>query len=205
MSTLFDVDIIKCDTQGLEEEIFSSAGKSIKDALAIETETGFCENYIGETRFDQIAGLMVNNGFGLFDLNISHRKAKKNELANRSSGEQILWGEALWIRDVAKMDTGQIAEMGRGRGLKALLLHANHGSLSSGLEIAQKLMEADLITSEEFENLEHPRAWNLESNQILKRALRGVIDLVPRRHLGALLREVSGSSGRPHLLKRLFR
>lgn len=44
-------DIIKLDTQGLELPILKSGNSILENAICVETETGFIENYVGETKF----------------------------------------------------------------------------------------------------------------------------------------------------------
>jgi len=46
-----EIDAMKLDTQGLELPILSSAEARVDRCILIETETGFCENYRGETTF----------------------------------------------------------------------------------------------------------------------------------------------------------
>src|SRR3989339_839706 len=47
-------DIIKLDTQGLELPILKMGSKILKNVICVETETGFLENYVGETTYSQI-------------------------------------------------------------------------------------------------------------------------------------------------------
>lgn len=148
-----EIDAIKLDTQGLELPILKSSESLLEQCILIETETGFTENYLGETTFDQIASYLRSQGFGLFDINVNHRVARKNSFADKTKNEQILWCEAVWLRDYRKIVSTEKPKLTREKGLKALCIYANHGCYSFGLEMAEYFYDLGILTPEEYREL----------------------------------------------------
>ncbi len=186
-----DVDAIKIDTQGLELPILTSAEEIVRDCVLIETETGFCENYLGETTFDQIMEYMRAMGFGLFDINASHRVSRANALSKKTSNEQILWCEAIWLRDYCQIDANHMARISRQKALKALCIFANHGCISFGLEAAARFADHGVLSFDELQALSVDTAsWVIgkkkRAESIKSAALKAVLNLIPRRHYGEI-------------------
>lgn len=101
----FSPDVIKIDVQGLELPILRKAGRLLDSAFYIETETGFTQNYVGETTFSQLDEFMRANGFLMFDINVNHRISRNNRFKEHPTGkEQILWCEAVWLKDYIGLD-----------------------------------------------------------------------------------------------------
>ncbi|MHB8760496.1 MAG: FkbM family methyltransferase, partial [Thiobacillus sp.] len=101
----FSPDVIKIDVQGLELPILSKAGRLLESAFYVETETGFTANYVGETTFSQLDAFMQANGFLMFDINTNHRIPRNNQFKERPTGkEQILWAEAVWLKDYVGLE-----------------------------------------------------------------------------------------------------
>ena len=144
-----DIDAIKIDTQGLELQILNASEKIVKNCIFIETETGFTKNYLGETTFDEIALYMRSKGFGLFAINTDHRISRKNNFSEKTNNEEMLWCEAIWLRDFSRNGLN-LENITREKALKALLIFANHGCYSFGLETAKRFLEMDLLTIEEY-------------------------------------------------------
>ena len=205
-----DVDAMKLDTQGLELPILKAAQRLVESCILIETETGFCENYKGETTFDQIAQYMSSMGFSLFDINADHRIPRRNTLAGASRQEQILWCEAIWMRDLLSTDHEAVVNLSREKALKALCLYANHGCYSFGLEAAEFFYNKGLIWKEEYETLRHDvSCWELgtrkQRRSLKKKLLRSTLDLVPRRFFGSIVSVLEDLRRSRHPIARLLR
>ncbi|HEY5701798.1 MAG TPA: FkbM family methyltransferase, partial [Gammaproteobacteria bacterium] len=186
-----DIDAMKIDTQGLELPILNSAEDIVRDCILIETETGFCENYLGETTFDQIMEYMRAMGFGLFDINASHRVSRANAFSNKTRNEQILWCEAIWLRDFCQIDANHMARVSRQKALKALCIFANHGCVSFGLEAAGCFADHGILSSGELQSLSDDTAsWAIGKRKraasIKSAALKTILNLIPRRHYGEI-------------------
>lgn len=160
-----EVDIIKTDTQGLELPILKNAGEFLEKAFYVETETGFVENYIGETTYAQIDEFMRSQGFILFDINTSHRISRKNNFSKeKTNAEQILWCEAVWLKDyvaLSKRDINIIRRLSKDKILKILLICSIHGCLDYGYELAQLFNEFGFFAKDEFNSLSDKSAWDL--------------------------------------------
>ena len=196
-----DIDAMKLDTQGMELPILSAAASITGSCILIETETGICESYRGETTFDQILRFMRSEGFGLFHLNCNHRVPKRNRLSGFSANEEILWCEAIWVRDFAsRSDTNLTRE----KALKALCIFAALGCYASGLEAAQSFHKQGILQDEELKSLsEDVSYWQFppakKAASLAGNAARFVLDLVPRRFYGSMsvLLEQLGSTLHP--------
>jgi hypothetical protein len=188
------IDAMKIDTQGVELPILRAALPFVAECISIETETGFTENYEGETTFDQILDFMRGNGFGLFGLDPFHAIARKNRLAPYSSDEELLWCEAIWLRDFVRAPEALRKNLTRAKALRALCLYANHGCLSFGLEAAGLFRDLQLISGAEYDVMAgNPSWWGLPSRgERSKRLARSLLNLAPRGILGGLRRRLLG-------------
>lgn len=199
-----DIDALKLDTQGLELPILKSSPAIVDQALWIETETGFAENYCGETTFDQVCSHLRARGFALFGLNPEHRVAKKNEMAAISRKEEMLWCEAIWLRDFSHPASTQ--ELTREKALKSLCLYANHGCLAHGLAAAQRFHDEGLLDSDELKSLsQNAAAWTVgrfPPPSRSERAIRRVLSVIPRRWFKQIDDELHRQWDAPNPLRR---
>jgi FkbM family methyltransferase len=181
-----EIDVMKLDTQGLELPILESAEARVDRCILLETETGLCENYRGETTFDQIMQFMLKKGFGLFDINTDHRIPRAGHLAPQADKEQMLWCEAVWIRDFVRRPP--TFALTREKALKALYIYANHGCYSFGAEMAAYFHKRGLITPEELAQTADVSFWTLRSPNpsIRRRFLKMALQFVPRRYHGSI-------------------
>jgi hypothetical protein len=158
-------DAIKIDVQGLELPILRAAGPILQNAFYVETETGFTENYEGETTFSQLDSFMRENAFLMFDINTNHRIARDNEFRDMSfGGEQVLWCEAVWLRDYIELDRrGEFRpdEFPPRRVRAILVLCALQRCYDYGLELAVFFCGKGLLEPEQLQALKSPDAWHL--------------------------------------------
>jgi FkbM family methyltransferase len=188
-------DVIKIDVQGLELPVLGKAGSLLNSAFYVETETGFVENYKGETLFSQLDVFMRDNGFLMFDINVNHRIPRDNLFKDQPLGnEQILWAEAVWLKDYVGLD-------GRGKFIssdlnphkikKILILCALHGCRDFGMELAEFFSSKGLLSPGVVNELASPSAWDLEeSPAVVGKAelLAKLFGILPRRFRHALHR-----------------
>jgi FkbM family methyltransferase len=189
--TNIDIDAIKIDTQGLELPILKASRDILHNCIFVETETGFTECYIGETTFDQIANYMRSMGFDLFDINTNHRVPRKNSLSERAVNEQILWCEAIWLRDFCKEEINKKINITREKALKALCIYANHGCYAFGYEMAGRFKKLGLLSTEEYNALgSGTSSWILHNKMGLsvmkKNMLRLTLSFIPRRYYNVI-------------------
>jgi hypothetical protein len=178
-----DVDAIKIDTQGLELPILRSAEELLERTFYVETETGFVDNYHGETTYAEIDEFMRGRGFLLFDLKV-HRVARKNPLGKKRTGkEQLIWCEAVWLRDYAASKPHP-RQLTRAKALKVLVLCALQQCYDFGYELAEHFHQAHLLSSTELSQLSRPGAWRLGGGvyRLASRGLASLVQLSPADH-----------------------
>lgn len=162
----YEPDVMKIDVQGAELPILAASGQLLSSAFYVETESGFTENYIGETTFSQIDQFMRDNDFLMFDINPNHRISRSNILQDRKTGrEQILWAEAVWLKDYiainnrGNFDDLKLSEL---KARKVLLLCALQKCYDFGFELAVLFNQKGLIADHELETLSEYESWVLE-------------------------------------------
>ena len=199
-----DIDAMKVDTQGLELPILESAAAFVDSSIWLETETGMTQNYAGETTFDRVLQFMESRGFGLFGMDTNHPIARRNQLSARARDEQILWCEAVWLRDYYKTPSELLQRLTRPKALRALCLHASHGCLAFGLEAAALFRDLKLITGAEYDALAQDASlWAMPRPAGGWRALLGAgLNWLPRRHLRMLRSDIAHLAASPHPLRR---
>jgi FkbM family methyltransferase len=175
------VDAIKCDTQGLELPIMRGAARQVQSAFLIETETGFVKNYLEETTFREISQFMEDNHFLLFDLNPNHRIPRNNLMAEKTRRAEMLWCEAIWLKDYVALDQQAGLTIDRPQALKALLLCANHGCLDFGFELAELFCHRKLLTQSELDSLRSPGNWALPRTRASRKWSRALGQLLAGR------------------------
>jgi len=161
----FSPDVIKIDVQGLELPILRKAGRLLESAFYVETETGFTENYVGETTFSQLDGFMQANGFLMFDINVNHRIPRNNRFKEYPTGkEQILWAEAVWLKDYVGLDSrGKFdpKDFTEQKIKKLLTLCALQQCYDYGFELAEFFHRKGLLSKQELEALGTSAAWDV--------------------------------------------
>jgi FkbM family methyltransferase len=95
------IDILDLDTQGSELEILRGAeGLLSRDTVAVKCEIEFSPLYLDQPLFGDVDAFLRNLGFMLFDLSRT-RYRRNNFPPNALTRGQLLWGDALYLRDAA--------------------------------------------------------------------------------------------------------
>lgn len=103
---LADLDVLKLDTEGTELEILEGAAHNLESTiLAVEIEVAFQPLQHGRAMFSDVDAYLRQKGFALFDLAPKrHARASlppmESFVAEPSSYGQVVWGEALYVRDL---------------------------------------------------------------------------------------------------------
>jgi len=157
------VDIMKMDAQGAELQILAWSERAVSTSFAIEIESGFTENYVGESTFEKIATYLKERNFLMFDINPDHRVARRNHVGETlHGGEQILWCESLWLRDlVAEARKGQmeLRNWSRHRALTSLAICWSSNCPDFGLEIAEMFVDMEILSSTDIRELRSADGW----------------------------------------------
>mgnify|MGYP000049816143 FL=1 len=161
-----DFDAVKMDTQGMELPILKGGKKILSNVFYLETETGFLDNYRGETTFSQVTEYLLQQNFIMFDINPNHRVRRKGPFANsKQSLGQPLWCEAVWLKDLIKCHKqGTLPSVDRAKAIRCLLLCASNGFYDFGYELAELFCyELKVLTVDELANLSELDAWEIGS------------------------------------------
>ena len=124
---LDDVDFIKIDVQGSELAVFRNASRALADAVLIQTEVAFLEQYKKQPMFSDIDAFLRASGFQFHDLQgIGSRSFKPVMSPNPSymGFRQRVWADAYYVKDWMTWDTLPPAKLKR----LAALLHDLVGS-----------------------------------------------------------------------------
>src|SRR5207248_2629908 len=91
-------DFLKLDVQGYELDVLAGADATVRQCLAIETETSFNEIYCGQPLFALIDSNLRSLGFSLIDLDrVWWRRAEvPRDICTRG---QIIWANAVYLQD----------------------------------------------------------------------------------------------------------
>ncbi|WP_019498526.1 FkbM family methyltransferase [Pseudanabaena sp. PCC 6802] len=102
LSEIDNVDFIKIDVQGSELTVFQNASRLLAGTLLIQAEVLFVELYRNQPMFADVDILLRSMGFQFHAFDSVGRRAFKPLMANRdinSGVRQILWADALYVRD----------------------------------------------------------------------------------------------------------
>lgn len=171
-----DFDIVKVDVQGMELPILRNSGRLLEQVFAVETETGFIQNYEGETTFGEIDVFMRAQGFRLFDLT-THRQPRRNPLGRSfRSTQQMIVAEAIWLKDYVQLvREGRPAKLTRRKCLAVLAICAALRTYDFGFELARYFCESGVLTEEDCAGLDRVDHWVIPSNRWRQRSQDGII------------------------------
>lgn len=103
-----DVDFFKIDVQGAELSIFENATRTLAGTLVVQTEVEFTEIYQGQPLFADIDRFLRSQGFQFHCFTSLSGRAFKPIVINNNVNapvRQLLWGDAVYVRDWMRLDT----------------------------------------------------------------------------------------------------
>jgi len=101
------VDVLKLDTQGSELDILRGAERFLGEGvLAVEVEVEFAPLYTDQPLFGDIDQYLRGHGLRLFDL-ARYRGRRTTLTRDQRTRGQLLWGQALYLRDHEQLPTPQ--------------------------------------------------------------------------------------------------
>ena len=159
-----DFDAVKMDTQGMELPILKGGKKVLDNVFFLETETGFLDNYEGETTFSQVSEYLLKQNFIMFDINPNHRIRRKGPFENSEhSLGQPLWCEAVWLKDLIQCHKqGNLPKIDRAKAIRCLLLCASNHYYDFGYELADFFChQLKLISIGELAILSEIDSWKI--------------------------------------------
>lgn len=116
------LDLIKIDIQGAELMVLRNAAARLAGALAIHAEVEFLEMYRGQPLFADVAAFLRGHGFMFHRFEPLVSRVVKPLLLGgniRAGYQQLVWADAIFVRDLARLDALQDAQLLR----MAAILH----------------------------------------------------------------------------------
>jgi FkbM family methyltransferase len=105
---LGDFDLLKIDVQGAENEVLAHAARALAAATVVIVELRFFRLYEGEPMMGGVDTQLREMGFELhkflFTKTRSLRNSQNARLRHRFFRDQILDGDAVYIKDVSKIE-----------------------------------------------------------------------------------------------------
>ncbi len=126
------VDLIKIDIQGAELMALSNAPQRLATALVVQTEVEFVPMYRDQPLYGDIERLLHGHGFLLHKFEpLTSRVVKPMLLGGniRAGFSQVLWTDAIFVRDPTRLDALDGGQLLR----TAILLHECWGSVDLAL------------------------------------------------------------------------
>jgi FkbM family methyltransferase len=115
------VHLLKLDVQGAELDVLRGAERLLRSILVIHAEVEFFPIYRDQPLFDSIFSFLTENRFELFDL---PHQTRYSYLSTSDSGERLLWSEAVFIPNRARLDALDEDDTRR----LARIMHDNYGA-----------------------------------------------------------------------------
>jgi FkbM family methyltransferase len=149
------IDFLDLDTQGSELEILHGAGAFLSaDIAAVKCEVEFSPLYQEQPMFSDVDAYLRRFGFMLFDMSRS-RYRRANFPPHALTRGQLLWGDALYLRDYAWF----VARSAKLPLFKLCLIAAHLQFHDYALAVLDSLLEAEVgtLTAEERSALTEAR------------------------------------------------
>lgn len=108
-----DVDYMKIDIQGSELSVFKHAERLLKGVSIIHTEVCFVELYEDQPLFADVDTFLREQGFQFIKFTGFGTRALKPIVMynNPNFGNQFLWSDAIYMRDLLKVDSMPIDKL----------------------------------------------------------------------------------------------
>ena len=146
-------DYLKLDTEGSELEILMGSKETLSECLAVEVEVTFYETHKGRPLFSEIEMYMREIGFYLYDIDTyRHQRSSlppiEKVYSQPSSVGQMLWGDALFMRDMIGSPSSlkRISErLSSDKILKMICLYELFNQLDSAVELLERAVDENIL------------------------------------------------------------
>lgn len=108
-------DLLKIDVQGAENEVLAHAAKALAEATVVIVELRFFRLYEGEPMMGGVDSQLRAMGFELhkflFTKTRSLRNSQNARLRHRYMRDQLIDGDAVYIKDISQIDSFSNAQL----------------------------------------------------------------------------------------------
>jgi FkbM family methyltransferase len=107
------VDFIIIDIQGAELDVFQGGANTLRNVIAIVTEVEFVYLYEGQPLFGDVNQFLSRSGFAFHKfLGLAGRALKPIVFENNPNlGTQHMWADAVFVRDLMKLEACSSAQL----------------------------------------------------------------------------------------------
>jgi FkbM family methyltransferase len=106
------VDFLELDTQGTELEILAGSQRLLAGAIVgVKVEVEFAPMYVGQALFADVDKFLRGQQFELFDLGRYRARRPSVDVGVPTRG-QLLWGQALYLRQADGLTENRAARLG---------------------------------------------------------------------------------------------
>ncbi|KMT66595.1 FkbM family methyltransferase [Catenovulum maritimum] len=149
------MDYIKIDVEGGEFEVISGALRILRDEIiACNVETWIASVHERQADLGKTITLMKDLGFELYDMEL-HKYPKKvlpESLHTHNQGTgQLVWGQSLFIKDVARQIKSEPTKWHKTRLLKAIAIFELHGLVDCAIELLLDAANLSIVDTSERE------------------------------------------------------
>ncbi len=112
---LGEFDLLKIDVQGAENEVLAHAAQALAAATVVIVELRFFRLYEGEPMMGGVDSQLRDMGFELHKLLFTKTRSLRNSqnarLRHRFMRDQLIDGDAVYIKDISKIDSFSNAQL----------------------------------------------------------------------------------------------
>lgn len=153
-----NIDFIKIDTQGSELAILEGARETLlRHVVAVEVEVEFAKLYESQPLFRDVDLFLSNCGFTLFKLRRAEWVRRDYELRPCVSAGQLIFGDALYLRDPLDPQTSWIPRDAR-QAEALILISILYDLHDFALEISSSPQISSMVDSERILQYVHDRS-----------------------------------------------
>jgi len=99
------IDFLQIDVQGADLKVLQGGiGMLSHSILAVQIEVEFCPLYVGQPLFAEVDQFLRSQGFTFFGLTGASRPRHHSPVQSVLRPGQLLWGDALYLRDLIAPD-----------------------------------------------------------------------------------------------------
>ena len=154
-----DCDVMKLDTEGSELDILKGGESLLSQTLMIDIEVGFQEYHTGRPFFSDVDQYLRLQGFHLYDL-FTYRHSRQSlppvdaPVVGPSMIGQVMWGQALYMRDFIGDHQNLPHLLTRDKLLKTACLFDMYSLFDCAVELIEWGMQEKILHENDGDNID---------------------------------------------------